>query len=170
MVSGHFMRHITTLKVFVISYIISMISIPLCLSQKNNGSFKYINSDSLFVSGKVIVFFEPTMQELDSLYKKEGNNSETYELMSDFRYYAKIIADSLLRSKSEIITYFANQSIIVINQIDNHRLIFNKKKDKINSVGAIFSDGKQNPQYEYGVLTDIGYWTIIKKYFNENGH
>lgn len=139
-------------------------------SQIKNESLKNQNSDTLSVSEKVIIFFMPTTKELDTVYKNEGSNSETSELMSDFRYYTQIVADSLLKLKSEIKTYFSNQSIISINQINNNRLIFNRKENSNHSVGAIFSDGKHIPQFEYGVLTDVDYWTIIKKYFTKNGH
>ena len=117
-------------------------------------------SDTLFVKGKAVIFFEFTETEYDSLLKDE--ESELVEVISDFYYYRdKVIPDLKEEGISSIISDHEYFKIL----LDDGRKIIYERKQFEYEIGIIFTNGKQEPKVNLGVRTDVGLWQAIKEFF-----
>jgi hypothetical protein len=158
------------MKIILPLFIFLMTALSTDLIGQKNNKFISQSSDTLYAAGKVIIYFMPTEKEYNEQYKRDGDSSGINEVLSDFKYYSKIVSDSLLNSFSEIKAIITSKSIISVEQFDSHRLYFNRRENIKHIVGAILSDGRHNPQYLFGVLSDVDYWNVINEYFKKNGH
>ncbi|MCC7029787.1 MAG: hypothetical protein IT257_05730 [Chitinophagaceae bacterium] len=126
------------------------------LSYKSSG-------DTVFVDGKTIVFFLPTTKDLENLSKEEGDESGFDEVTSDFGFYSQSVIDSLKKT-SKIKTVMTNKKIITTILDNGSKISFDRTKGD-NIVGTVFTDGENEPKIDFGVATDVDYWSMIKLYF-----
>jgi len=122
------------------------------------------DNDTLVVKGKSVVFFSITNLEYDSLLKNDAKANEMDEVLSDFYHYSNILVDTL--NKTGIKCSISSKPIYKIVN-DNGGVTIFSKTGKEQIVGAIMTDGKQNPKYHFGVATDVDYFSIISDYFNK---
>lgn len=121
-------------------------------------------NDTLVVDGKSVVFFTITNMEYDSLLKSGYIANEIVEVLSDFYHYSENVIDSL--NKTGVNCSISAKPIYKIVK-DNGEVTIFSKTGKEHIVGAIMTDGKQNPKYHFGVTTDVDYFNIISDYFNK---
>lgn len=118
---------------------------------------KNVNTDTLKVDGKKVVFFMLSQQEYDSLPKDP--NSGIDEALDDFNYYAEAVADTIRKAGYEPI--MTGSRYIQIKLDNGTSKTYDRLADKGNIVGYIFSDGIKEPKIDYGVGTDIDLLTAF---------
>jgi len=120
-----------------------------------------VNSDTLTVSGKSIVFFTISQPEYDS-YSLDVN-SGVDEVLSDFNYHSNQVADTLKKSGYEL-TMTASRFIRF--KMDNGtEKLFDRLASDEHIVGRVYSDGIKTIT-SYGVGTDIDIITEFTEFRN----
>jgi len=119
-------------------------------------------SDTITVSGKSIVFFSISQKEYDEVLKKEGEESGIDEVLDDFNFYASEVADSLKRAGIKPIMT-ASRTFAILK--DNGELNYISRDSKKGITGVLLFDGETKPVLDYGVGTDIDYFTLVNEYF-----
>lgn len=107
----------------------------------------------------------PTTKDLEKLSKEEGDESGFDEVTSDFGLYSQSVIDSLKKT-SKIKTVMTNKKIITTILDNGRKISFDRTKGD-NIVGTIFTDVENEPKIDFGVATDVDYWSMIKLYFND---
>ncbi len=107
-------------------------------------------------SVKQIIFWGPSENELDSTMN--DNDTEVY---SDYYYYAGKANPILKELGIEIKD--TTSRLIKINYGNDKVEIFKREQ---NSIGYIFTDGEQRPEFIKVVLTDVDLISKAKEFFH----
>jgi hypothetical protein len=152
-------------KIFLIGFLIVFFFSCNKTERKNDSisaskSERKNDSDTVYVSGKSIVFFTISQPEYDSLSKHSA--SEIDEALSDFNHYAQSISDTI--KKSGYKSTMTASRYIQVKLNNGTRKTFDRHKDKENITGYILSDGRKEPRIEYGVETDMDFLIKFDKF------
>lgn len=121
-------------------------------------------SDTITVSGKSIIFFSISQKEYDKIIKKEGEESGIDEVLDDFNYYASEVADSLKMAGIKPLMTASRTFAIMKN---NGRKSYISRDSKKGITGVLLFDGVNEPVLDYGVGTDIDYYSLVNEYFEK---
>ena len=145
--SDTFMKPVIALAFFL--FLISFASFAQESAQ--SGTAKY--------SGRIVVFFEPSQADFDSLAKDDGAWID--EVLSDFQYSAEKVLPFL---KERGIRSDVTSADFIEIAWSNQTFRFDRHKGD-QGVGMIMSDGIHMPLFLYGVHTDDGLKEEFVKYF-----
>ena len=119
-----------------------------------------VANDTLYVSGKAVVFFGPTQAEYDSLSEEE--KAEMNEVLSDFYYYREQVIPFL--KSNQIQEFLTASPRIQVKLSGSEHRTFARRNFNVN-VGLIMADGTQEPKVFLGVATDVDLIPMFKDYF-----
>jgi len=151
-----------------------MVGFLSCTPSKSNGKNrsiilrpdikkKEIPKDTIKVKGKAFVFFTLSQIEYES-YTKDAN-SGIDEVLSDFNYYVEAIADTINKHGYKTIKTTSRYIQIIFD--NNTTKTFDRLLDKKNKTGYILTNGKKEPQIDFGVFSEIDFLTIFKEYWEK---
>lgn len=118
---------------------------------------KNFGGDTLEVKVPIIIFFSIGDEEYQTLRKREGID----EILSDFNYYSKMVADSM----NDIKIVFSNSKHFNIKKNSGVKII--NRDTSENYVGVILADSIKAPIINYGVYSYIDYQIMISNYFKK---
>ena len=117
--------------------------------------------DSFDISGRAVVFFEPTQDEYDAL--SEHEQEDMNEILSDFYFYQHNVVPFLEANGIEDF-HTANPLIRVVLSEDETR-IFQREQFE-HDIGLIMIYGEREPVVSLGVSTDVTWIRMFKAYFD----
>jgi hypothetical protein len=123
------------------------------------------SADTFSVSGKCMVFFQPSDVEYNEMVNKDVDGG-IYEVRSDFGYYSQVMMDTL--QSSDVKPYMTICKVINVT-LDNGDHVFISLNNGNSVVGTVLSDGVQTPKVEFGVSTDLDYWMMSNEFFHKDG-
>jgi hypothetical protein len=121
-------------------------------------------NDTIYISGKYILFYGPSNEELTQLNASGELTSDFEAQVVEFDRLHKPIIDSLLSANSNINSSFTSHPLVCITMEVGSKMYFNIKDLKY-PMGMIIMDGMQLPKIYSGNNTIGGYNKIIKEYF-----
>ncbi len=142
------------MRIFTATVILLLMIVPIAAAQGE------VAEDTLYVTGKAVVFFGPTEQEYDSLPPEE--KAQIDEVLSDFYYYRENVIPFL--KSNQIQEFLTAKSKIQVQLSDDQHLTF-AKENFDHVVGLIMTDGKEDPEVFLGIATDMDLIDIFKDYF-----
>jgi hypothetical protein len=113
--------------------------------------------DSIFVSGKYVLFFGTDEQIKDPAEQAA---------ITRFKETAAAVIDSINNQGNLKATYCVVNHIVVNNR-GNSRMVISRTYFK-EKTGIIMMDGSQPPEIRKGVLTPAEYHAALAKYFMTN--
>jgi hypothetical protein len=115
---------------------------------------------SLPPAGPRVVFYSPTTAERDSIIRLEG--TDIAQLLDDFDYYAGR-ASSFLR-KNRIRAEFTSDPLISMRARES-RIRFVERGTLEDIVGAILTDGIQEPRVLSGVVSEEEFTAEVRSFY-----
>ncbi len=115
-------------------------------------------SDVLHVSGKTIVFISISQAEYDARQSEEGID----EVISDFNFYTSEAEQSLDTLGIKFLRTHKKDIIVHLGDENEEAIKFDTTQ---HIVATLFTNGKDQPKLEYGVLTDLDISYIVNSYY-----
>lgn len=142
-------------------FIIPIVAFAFSCKTSNNEqqlNFAKSNLDTLFVSGKNVVFLTITTNEFDAL-PKYVHTSVSYHI----GYFSDMIdrVDDTLES-SGFKLHFAANRFIKIKLNDGTTKIFDRLSDNTDVIGVIITDGIHQPQIKFGIMQDSDLFAFLR--------
>ncbi|MCX6222098.1 MAG: hypothetical protein NTZ69_14045 [Bacteroidia bacterium] len=164
-------QHMETMK-FTTFFTMILVGFLSCTPSKSNGKNhriilrpdikkKEIPNDTIRVKGKAFVFF--TLSQIEYERFTKDANSGIDEVLSDFNYYAEAIADTINKHDYKPIKTTCRYIQVIFD--NNTTKTFDRLLDKKNKTGYILTNGKKEPQIDFGVFSDIDFLIIFKEYW-----
>ena len=115
------------------------------------------------VEGRKIVFFMPTSKEKNEILKHHGIYTK-YDFQSIYNNF-ELLARNTRRiiSNQDILLEISTANIFEI-KMDTGIIVFNRKKEE-EIIGIIFSDGKQQPYFLFGLYSYSELRDSVQKFF-----
>lgn len=113
-----------------------------------------------------IIFFKLNKDEKKELFLQHGEHSK-YEFISLFNDFENYVSSAKRRAKKKGINAELTTDYIFEIEMDSvDDIIYNRKKDE-QIMGVIFSDGKQQPVKEYGILNYKEFNQLFENFFGK---
>ena len=119
-----------------------------------------VDKETLFVSGKAVVFFGPSQSEYLSMTDQEKDVID--EGLYDFYHYRGKVLTFL---KLNHIQEFSTGKLKIQVQLNGTENIIYYRKDFDHFVGLIMTDGVHEPKVFLGPVTDADLIRIFEDYF-----
>lgn len=120
-----------------------------------------IDEDTLYVSGKAVVFFGPSQSEYLSMTDEEKDAIDE-ELYDFYHYRGKVLPFLTDHDIQEFST--ARRKIQI--QFDDNESISYFRKDFGSVIGTILSDGRQAPKILTGAATKAELLSLFQAFFD----
>lgn len=114
----------------------------------------------LVVRGPQVIFFGPGPAERDSIVRAEG--MEMAQLFDDFDYYAGRTG-AFLRARG--IGAIVTSSLQIVVKLDDARIRALDRRALPDLLGAILTDGRQDPRIIPGIATDTELLDECRSFF-----
>ena len=142
------------MKLFLASLFFLILATPL-FAQPGG-----VDKETLFVSGKAVVFFGPSQTEYLSMTDQEKDAID--EELYDFYYYRKKVLPFLA---SNAIQEFSTARRQIEIQLDDSQSLSYFRKDFGRLMGVIFTDGRQAPKILLGAVAKTELIFLFEEYF-----
>ena len=116
-----------------------------------------LSGDSVFVSGKYVIFFGTDEQIKDPAEQAA---------ITQFKEIATAVIDSI-NAKGNLAASYTVVNHIVVNNRGNSRMVISRTYFK-EKTGMIMMDGSQPPEIRKGFLTGAEYHAALAKFFMTN--
>lgn len=119
-----------------------------------------VDTETLFVNGKAVVFFGPSQAEYLSMtdLEKDAIDESLYEF---YHYRGKVLSFLELNNIQE----FSTAKLKIQVQLNGGQNIIYYRKDFDHFVGLIMSDGLHEPEVFLGPATDADFIRMFEDYF-----
>ena len=118
--------------------------------------------DTLFINNEGVVFFTPSVQELQNISPDQGTVEGVSMAVGDFAYYASIVADSLEQHAIPVV--FTDKKYIAIPLEAGPVLVDRAQNGSF--MGLVAFDGQNAPLVINGLHTHLSMWASITDYFS----
>ncbi len=135
--------------------ILLVVAIPACWGQSA------VVEDTLYVSGKAVVFFGPSQSEYLSMTDQEKDAID--EELYDFYHYRGKVLPFLT---SHAIQDLPTARLKIQIQLAGNESIIYSRKDFDHVMGLILTDGRQEPEILLGAATKAELISLFKEYFD----
>ena len=142
------------MRVLYSTLILLVVVIPVCWGQSS------VDEDTLYVSGKAVVFFGPSQSEYLTMTDREKNVID--EELYDFYYYRKKVLPYLA---SNTIQEFSTARRQIEIRLDDGENISYFRKDFGRLMGVILTNGRQAPKIALGALSKTELIFLFEEYF-----
>lgn len=142
------------MRVLYSTMILLAVVVPVCWGQSS------VDEDTLYVSGKAVVFFGPSQSEYLTMTDREKNVID--EELYDFYYYRKKVLPYLA---SNTIQEFSTARRQIEIRLDDGESISYFRKDFGRPMGVILTDGRQAPKIALGALSKTELIFLFEEYF-----
>lgn len=142
------------MRILYSAMILLVVAIPVCWAQ--SAAFE----DTLYVSGKAVVFFGPSQSEYLSMTDQEKDAID--EELYDFYHYRKKVLTFLA---SKAIQEFSTARRKIQIQFDDNQSISYFRRDFGRAMGVISTDGRQAPEILLGAATKAELLLLFEEYF-----
>lgn len=119
-----------------------------------------VDKETLFVSGKAVVFFGPSQSEYLSMTDQEKDAID--ERLYDFYHYRGRVLSFL---KLNNIQEFSTAKLKIQVQLDGNESIIYDREGFDHFVGLIMTDGVHEPKVFLGPATDADLIMMFEDYF-----
>lgn len=142
------------MRVLLTNLILLVLTIPAFSDQG------LIDANTLYVSGKAVVFFGPS--QLEYIFMTDQEKNAIDEELYDFYHYRGKVLPFL--ATYDIQEFSTSRPKIQI-QLDNRRSISYFRKDFGDAIGLILTDGRQPPKVITGATTKAELIQLFKEFF-----
>lgn len=142
------------MRVLYSTIILLVVAIPVCWGQSS------ADENTLYVSGKAVVFFGPSQSEYLTMTDREKDAMD--EELYDFYYYRKKVLPLLVSNAIQEVSTARRQIEI---RLDNGESISYFRKDFGRPMGVILTDGRQAPKIALGALSKTELIFLFEEYF-----
>ncbi len=142
------------MRILYSAMILLVVAIPACWGQSA------VVEDTLYVSGKAVVFFGPSQSEYLSMTDQEKDAID--EELYDFYHYREKVLTFLV---SSAIQEFSTARRKIQIQFDDNQSISYFRRDFGRVMGVISIDGRQAPEILLGAVTKTELIFLFEKYF-----
>ena len=134
--------------------ILMVVAIPVCWGQSA------AVEDTLYVSGKAVIFFGPSQSDYLSMTDQEKDAID--EELYDFYYYRKKVLPFLAANGIQEFSTARRQIEILLD--DGQRIAY-FRKDFGRQMGIILTDGRQAPKILLGAVSKTELIFLFEAYF-----